>query len=585
MYKPKGVELPEKYIREGARTNRHGFGIMYFDPIAKKIVVFKHAEYDINTVVKNITALKEFEVVIHFRIMTHGSIKDENCHPFRVLSKAGNAMEMWMMHNGTITGVETEGDETDSNAFIRSVMVPILKKKPGVIRVPAFQKLIKETINKSRLVFMYGSGEVTIINKEGGAERDGCWFSNHTAFPSFDYSKGYGTTRDTFQGRRGMAARRNDLSHSRVADDSDDDYEVLGIKSKKGDRVLVWDRLGDEFLGEGTFKEVNKTYSIVEIVLQNELKSVQVDNKTGESVYHETTIVANRTANVNNRYYCMPINYEDAGDYEQKTVGQITKLDDVAEDDAATKAKEAELASKEAETTGTMALDTVFSKDLRSSTQPSSGGCTTNVINLTDARDGIKVEGAGNMTQEEMDKLQDEIDERINASLSQKKAETDGKSTQLIEESFQPDFVTYKGPVETTVNATMRIGADSLESVYQDYGNDEGPVTIVDAFNMTLEERFQLYLGMPEVGFAMFNDCLDHFCLYGADYTEEDHEDWMAAMSTNDDEDDDDGSSGSGSVASASGPIDPDLDEDILDSDSVDFDVVQDRPPTANYAH
>lgn len=97
------------------------------------------------------------------------------------------------------------------------------------------------------------------------------------------------------------------------------------------------------------------------------------------------------------------------------------------------------------------------------------------------------------------------------------------------------------------------MGADSLESVYQDYGGGENGPQIIDIRNMTLQDRFQLYMDQPELGFAIFNDTVDHFCTYGAEYTEEDHEAWLDMLETQDDEeeeedeedDDDDESGGS----------------------------------------
>lgn len=92
----------------------------------------------------------------------------------------------------------------------------------------------------------------------------------------------------------------------------------------------------------------------------------------------------------------------------------------------------------------------------------------------------------------------------------------------------------------------MRMGADNLESVYQDYGVDKEPVTIIDVYNMTMQERFNLYMGQVEFGFSLFNDMLDHFCLYGADYKEEDYDEYLESL-YNIENKKDDSDNGSGS--------------------------------------
>lgn len=301
IYKPKNVELSEKYIREGHRVNKHGFGVMYYDSDKKQIVVKKQAEYEIDDVCKLIKELKDKEVVVHFRIMTHGSIKDENCHPFNVLSKDKNAMEMWMMHNGTIHDVKSDikNDETDSNTWIRTVALPLLREKPGLIRNSVLQKLFKETISNSRLVFMFGAGEVVIINRQGGYERDGCWFSNQSAFPAQSYHSSFWKKKEE--------------------EEEDKNICILKIPCSVGDQIHIWRQTDDSYLGQGIIKEMQKSYSLIELTIDNEVKTIQISNYTGESCYHGVGTQFKDTP----RYYVLP--NEKSNKYEQQSVGDIVK--------------------------------------------------------------------------------------------------------------------------------------------------------------------------------------------------------------------------------------------------------------------
>lgn len=183
IHKPAGVKLSHDYIKEAEKYNRHGAGIMWYDKEKKKIQHWKDVKYDIDKICDFVDLHTDTEMCLHFRIKTHGTEKKENCHPFRVLSSEKNRVDMLMMHNGIIRDVDTEGDETDSMAFVRKIARPILRHKPSLITTDAVHTLFAKFIGSSKLCFMYADGRVEIINRKDGVERDGCWFSNTSAFP------------------------------------------------------------------------------------------------------------------------------------------------------------------------------------------------------------------------------------------------------------------------------------------------------------------------------------------------------------------------------------------------------------------
>ena len=421
IHKPKGVALDEKYIREGARVNRHGYGLSYYDPDKKEIIVEKKAEYDINDVVKQVAGMQDKELLLHFRISTHGSVKDENCHPFPVLDKKHNPMAMWMMHNGTIHKVvsDRKEDETDTAAFIRKIVVPLVKLKPGILRTSALQELFHEYVGASKLAFMFGAGEVVIVNKTAGYEREGCWYSNNGAFPSTPWVDTFGA------GRRGrnMANRsgRAASDDTTVADDDKLPRKFLGIPTIPGDKVHVWDQQTDVYLGEGTIKSVLSGFSVIEIILNPETtKTISVENETGESTMQGTI----NTTDTLNRYYCMPDKYFDDGSYTRKTVGQITNVNE-EEDTAADKAK-----------------------DVTTADDCAGEGCICgcanadpNVVNLehkrTELLDAIRLEGEGGQTVDELVELQKKIDERINLSEEGKKKQMGTQPLMLTDRFYQ----------------------------------------------------------------------------------------------------------------------------------------------------
>lgn len=58
-------------------------------------------------------------VIIHFRLATHGSVKVTNCHPFY---KGG----YWFAHNGVLP-IASRGDRTDSQICFEKFLYPCIK--------------------------------------------------------------------------------------------------------------------------------------------------------------------------------------------------------------------------------------------------------------------------------------------------------------------------------------------------------------------------------------------------------------------------------------------------------------------------
>lgn len=126
----------------------------------------------------------DYDTLYHFRVKTRGAITRKQAHPFQVLQKETHGMDMFFAHNGTITGVKEKDDtESDTMAFNRTILKPLLKKFPNLIKEDAFHELVMKFISSgSKLVFMYGKGETLILNVNAGAERHGCWVSNEYSF-------------------------------------------------------------------------------------------------------------------------------------------------------------------------------------------------------------------------------------------------------------------------------------------------------------------------------------------------------------------------------------------------------------------
>src|SRR6185436_19928829 len=98
---PNGALFPRDKFMRSASMNNDGFGIMWADE--GRVKNFKmmgkpyewYAYYDM---------MKAIPHAFHHRMATHGSESLANVHPFRVLSKDHHGKDLFVMHNGVITG-------------------------------------------------------------------------------------------------------------------------------------------------------------------------------------------------------------------------------------------------------------------------------------------------------------------------------------------------------------------------------------------------------------------------------------------------------------------------------------------------
>ncbi|MBD5242068.1 MAG: hypothetical protein HDS59_08330 [Barnesiella sp.] len=160
IYKPAGVKMPSIEILNAAyRANPHGCG---FSSSSK---TFKSLDY--SKLLRQLSQVADSEpCIIHFRLATHGSVKQSNCHPF----KRGG---ITFAHNGVL-GIAPVGDKTDSEtAFIKYIYPAIKRYGWDSCEVDS---LINHLIGFSKFAIMY-HGEVKLYGNYL-LQPDGCYYSN-----------------------------------------------------------------------------------------------------------------------------------------------------------------------------------------------------------------------------------------------------------------------------------------------------------------------------------------------------------------------------------------------------------------------
>jgi hypothetical protein len=179
-HKPEGVSLPSKEtLRTCFINNPDGAGFMLRDPDTglisgnKGYMRFKKLYAALAT----LGDIKDLDMVIHFRIGTHGLMDKSATHPFPAskelndLAATAWTSQMGIAHNGVIRGF---GDTriSDTQEFIQGY----LNKMIRAVHLEEIRELIADITTGSKWVFMTARGETYRIGQF--IESDGCYYSN-----------------------------------------------------------------------------------------------------------------------------------------------------------------------------------------------------------------------------------------------------------------------------------------------------------------------------------------------------------------------------------------------------------------------
>jgi hypothetical protein len=172
IFKPQGITIPSSYLEAADIANPHGCGIAY--PDGKITRTMKGAKWGADDIQRALASIGKAPAIIHFRYATHGSINNDNTHPFLLPNGIAAA------HNGIISSVECGFDESDTRAYLRQYVAPAIQKGQDITS-KSFLDTVGEQIGRgSKFVFMDGRGRYGIANEEAGHWHKGAWYSNTT---------------------------------------------------------------------------------------------------------------------------------------------------------------------------------------------------------------------------------------------------------------------------------------------------------------------------------------------------------------------------------------------------------------------
>jgi len=168
----KGATLKKQLLKNCWDNNGDGAGMLYINDYGM-MEVFKEmksfdAFYDKYSEVKRMYGKRN--IVLHFRISTHGGITESNCHPFMVHQDLG------FVHNGMIYNVPTSKVHSDTYMFNEVILK---KLKEGFEYDDDILDMIEVYIGSgSKLIFLNAYDDYAIVNEKAGHWAMDCWFSN-----------------------------------------------------------------------------------------------------------------------------------------------------------------------------------------------------------------------------------------------------------------------------------------------------------------------------------------------------------------------------------------------------------------------
>lgn len=199
--KEKKITLPDWFTASVFQRNDDGLGVMAATngKLMVRKVLPKTAEEADQILKHAITFGQEVnsDVLVHFRMRTHGAIDLDNCHPYPIVDLP--EYKVWLMHNGVLRNGFKKEDKNKSDTwhYIEQTLKPLLLKQPRIWLTAAFQGLIERDIGSSnKFSLMDNKGNVRIYNRNAGVEWNECWLSNTYAWDAhraglLSYQSGY----------------------------------------------------------------------------------------------------------------------------------------------------------------------------------------------------------------------------------------------------------------------------------------------------------------------------------------------------------------------------------------------------------
>lgn len=481
IWKPKGKMLSEEAIRAAWSRNKDGFGYMYYDEEADCIRYGKDIYKDPQLIIDKFKELTDKEACFHFRLRTHGATTDKQCHPFLVTDQEEDGRDILFMHNGIIHRVTEQGDESDTMAFNREVLKPLLKDNPGLIDKPIFDRVVQELVISNKLLFMHGKGEIVVINPKSWDKFDDCLVSNKYSFePPFSYSSAVNTSGNTshWTGRRTGETEPEPF---------------LGQNMAAKDVVFIYKADDTTFFEEGVVRKVNLGCIDVSFFVKGKETFQSFNSKSGQAYGA-------------GGYTAVPENFG----IDEHSVSTVKEIREREAEELKKKAEQLLLAPPSRIAASMKAMASFKGPESMTTKNPHSGVCmgptmVTNSSTMTGERwSKMSKEERADWVRSGM-----EVQKKI---LERKKDSQSGPPPNLD--------ISYAG-IEFH-DKEYRYGGAFVEDSYLTYGKDN--MTPRDLYNMSPQGRFEWFVTNYEHAYGIFADLIEMLVIQDDEQLEADME-------------------------------------------------------------
>ena len=176
----KNKKIPNEHIELASELNCDGFGMSA--SVNNKLFVYKSISMNSDDIIKLYNSIRQVatgDIVLHFRLATHGDVSDKLCHPFYVNK------DLIMFHNGVIrdsvSGYSGHNkNESDTKAFVNNVLKNF---KKGFQNNETIMNMISASVGEyNRLCFLDSAGNTTYTSSSKWVEYNGILYSNPDIF-------------------------------------------------------------------------------------------------------------------------------------------------------------------------------------------------------------------------------------------------------------------------------------------------------------------------------------------------------------------------------------------------------------------
>ena len=176
----KNKKIPNEHIKLASELNCDGFGISA--SVNNRLFVYKSISMNSDDIIKLYNSIRQVatgDIVLHFRLATHGNISDKLCHPFYVNK------DLVMFHNGVIRDSvsgynEHNKNESDTKAFVNNVLKNF---KKGFQNNKTIMNMISTSVGEyNKLCFLDNTGKTTYTSSDKWVEHNGILYSNPDVF-------------------------------------------------------------------------------------------------------------------------------------------------------------------------------------------------------------------------------------------------------------------------------------------------------------------------------------------------------------------------------------------------------------------